>query len=126
MGERKNRLDPLEKDRKETCVFEVGNHVTKDTPGFPMVVVESEENWSDSKTIGQSQLSFSLASPVCVWWQGGTDLVCTKESADKQTPKREDLHPKYKRNSRMNPKLALRFILVLFPLDELCHFRIPV
>jgi hypothetical protein len=56
--------------------------------------------------MGQSQLSFSVESSAAVWWHGGTEEVFTKESAEIHTPKRDDLHPKYKRNSRMNPKLA--------------------
>jgi len=58
------------KEIKDPRKFDQSTNVTM---GLPRERSESGENWSDSNTMGQSQLSFLLDSPVCVWWQGGRD-----------------------------------------------------
>ncbi|WP_208720703.1 hypothetical protein [Leptospira jelokensis] len=88
---------------------------TKEIDGFLNDVTRSVGDWSESKTMGQSQVSLLEVPSDCVWWQGGTFVTFTKASGERHTPNREDLHPKYKRKSRMNPKLAFRFILVPIP-----------
>ncbi|GBF44186.1 hypothetical protein LPTSP2_34890 [Leptospira ellinghausenii] len=61
-GFNKETKDPRESDQTTNVII-----------GLPIERSESGEDWSDSKTIGQSQLSFLSDSPACVWWQGGSE-----------------------------------------------------